>query len=298
MNELKTIRDLVRWGTSRFNEAGLFFGHGTDNALDESLSLVLHALHLDYSLPEAYLDTRLSVAEKTAVTGLLQRRIDERIPAAYLTGRSWFAGLEFIVNEHVLVPRSPIAELLERGFEPWIEADSVSRVLDLCTGSGCIAIAAAHYLPQAEVDAVDISTDALDVAGKNVARHDLEERVFLHQGNLYEALPDGQRFDVIVSNPPYVSHEEYRDLPGEYHREPALGLEADDEGLAIVVKILREASARLNPGGIIVVEVGNSAKALERRYPDAPFTWLEFEHGGEGVFLLTAEQLKDYSFYK
>ena len=296
MNDLKTIRDFVRWGASRFNEAELFFGHGTENALDESLALVLHALHLDHTLPESFLDARLADTEKDAVAGLLQRRIDEQVPAAYLTGRSWFAGLEFAVNEHVLVPRSPIAELLERGFEPWIEADAVGRVLDLCTGSGCIAIAAAAYLPHAEVDAVDISTQALGVAADNVRKHGLEERLRLYCSDLYDALPEGAVYDVIVSNPPYVSHEEYQGLPGEYHMEPALGLEADDEGLAIVVRILRQASARLNSGGIIIIEVGNSADALERRYPDAPFTWLEFERGGDGVFLLTEEQLKAYPF--
>jgi len=296
VDELKTIRDFVRWGASRFNEAGLFFGHGSDNALDEALGLVLHALHLNHSLPVSYLDSRLTAAERREVAALLQRRVDERLPAAYLTGGAWFAGLYFKVDENVLVPRSPIAELLERGFEPWIEADRVGRVLDLCTGSGCIAIAAAHYLPEAEVDAVDISEPALVVAEENIQRHGLEGRVNLYHADIYEGLPTGASYDVIVSNPPYVSHEEHQALPTEYHREPALGLAADDEGLALVIRILRGAAERLRPDGILIIEVGNSAEALERRYPEIPFLWLEFERGGDGVFLLTGEQLREYRF--
>ncbi|MBU0501002.1 MAG: 50S ribosomal protein L3 N(5)-glutamine methyltransferase [Gammaproteobacteria bacterium] len=296
MDELKTIRDFVRWGASRFNEAGLHFGHGSDNALDEALGLVLHALHLNHSLPVSYLDSRLTAAERDAVAALLHRRIDERLPSAYLTGGAWFAGLYFQVDENVLVPRSPIAELLERGFEPWIEAEQIGRVLDLCTGSGCIAIAAAHYLPEAQVDAIDISDAALSVAAENVQRHGLEGRVNLYQGDIYEGLPDGAAYDVIVSNPPYVSHEEHQSLPAEYHREPALGLAADDEGLALVIRILQGAAERLNPGGILIVEVGNSAEALVERYPDCPFLWLAFERGGDGVFLLTEQQLRQYRF--
>lgn len=296
MDELKTIRDFVRWGGSRFIEAGLTFGHGSDNALDEALVLVLHALHLNHSLPPAYYDCRLTRTERQVVADLFQRRIEQRLPAAYLTGGAWFAGLYFKVDEHVLVPRSPIAELLEQGFEPWIEADRVGRVLDLCTGSGCIAIAAAHYLPEAEVDAVDISAPALAVAQENVERHGQEGQVHLYLSDLYEGLPAGVRYDVIVSNPPYVSHEEHEALPAEYHREPALGLKADDEGLEVAIRILRGAKQRLNSGGILIVEVGNSAEALVDRYPDAPFLWLEFERGGDGVFLLTEQQLGDCRF--
>jgi ribosomal protein L3 glutamine methyltransferase len=296
VEDLITIRDYVRWGVSRFNEAGLFFGHGTDNALDESLSLVLHALHLDHSLPEAFLDSRLTLEEGESVAQLLLRRLNERVPAAYLTGEAWFAGLGFRINEHVLVPRSPIAELLERGFEPWVEADGVGRVLDLCTGSGCIAVAAAYYLPDAEVDAVDISSEALEVAAGNVADHGLGDRLNLYRSDLFDGLPAGVKYDVIVSNPPYVSTEEYAALPAEYHREPVLGLEAEDEGLEIALRILRQAAEFLNPGGIIVIEVGNSADALTRRYPGVPFVWLEFERGGDGVFLLTEQQLREYEF--
>jgi ribosomal protein L3 glutamine methyltransferase len=291
MKELVSLRDWVRWGASRFNQAGLFFGHGTDNALDEALSLVLHAVNLDHSIPASYLDCRVTGDEGAEILALLKRRTTERVPAAYLTGKAWFAGLEFFVNADVLVPRSPIAELLEQGFAPWVDPEAVEAVLDLCTGSGCIALAAAHYLPHARVDGVDISPEALAVARENRARLGLEERVNLIQGDLFEGLEKGRGYQVIVSNPPYVSSEEYRSLPQEYLKEPALGLEAADEGLEIAIRILREAVDYLAADGILVVEVGNSAGALVARYPDAPFLWLEFERGGDGVFLLTAEQL-------
>lgn len=294
--QLLTLRDWVRWGASRFQQEGLCYGHGTDNALDEALALVLHALRLDHGLPQAYLDCRVLQDEAKLIQGLLRRRLRERLPAAYLTGRAWFAGLEFEVTPAVLVPRSPIAELLERGFEPWREAAGVERVLDLCTGSGCIAVAAAHYLPQAQVDAVDISPAALEVARRNRERHGLGDRLALYCCDLYQGLPEGSRYDLIVSNPPYVSRQEYDGLPREYHREPALGLLAEDEGLALVIRILRGAAHFLRADGILIVEVGNSAEALNRRYPDAPFLWLEFERGGDGVFLLTERQLRAYEF--
>jgi len=287
---LLTIQDYIRWGASRFNADGLFFGHGTDNALDESTQLVLHALHLPPDLPAMYRDCRLTDDERAAIFDLFERRIAERKPAAYLTNRAWFAGLEFYVDENVLVPRSPMAELVESGFDPWLDPETISRVLDLCTGSGCIGIAAAVYLPDADVDLVDISPAALAVASRNVAAHGLEERVRLVETDLFEAL-EGQVYDVIVSNPPYVSAAEMETLPPEYHREPSLGLAGGESGLDLVLRILRDAPRFLSEDGVLVVEVGNTAAELERRFPELPFLWVEFERGGEGVFLMRREQL-------
>jgi ribosomal protein L3 glutamine methyltransferase len=292
-DELKTIRDWVRWGASRFREAGLFFGHGTDNAFDEALALVLHALYLDHDLDAGYLDACLTTAEKQRILGFFSRRVEERLPAAYITHEAWFAGLSFYVNDNVLVPRSPIAELIEQEFRPWLQDHDELRILDLCTGSGCIAIACAHYLPQALVDASDISPSALEVAQVNVDRHGLEERVKLFRSDLFDDLPQA-RYDLIVSNPPYVSSDEMQSLPEEYGHEPALGLEAGPDGMDIVARILCAGAHWLRPGGIMIVEVGESRGQLLARYPLVPFLWLEFERGGQGVFLLTAEQLQQY----
>ena len=291
--ELRSLRDWVRWGASRFNEAGLFFGHGTDNALDEALALVLHALHLRHDLPADYLDARITAAESAVVAELFAQRLDRRIPAVYLIGEARFAGLDFDVDENVLIPRSPIAELIEEGFAPWLDADQVSSVLDLCCGSGCIGIACAYAFPSALVDLADISPAALDVATRNIERHDLESRVRALRADVYDGL-DGERYDLIVSNPPYVSTGEMQGLPAEYRHEPELALEAGDDGMDVVARILAGAAEYLNPGGIMVVEVGFSADLLVARYPDIPFLWLDFRRGGDGVFLLTAEQLYDY----
>ncbi len=290
---LRTIRDLVRWGASRFNEEGLFFGHGTDNALDEAFALVLSALYLEDGIPDGYLEARITDSEREQVLALFRRRIEERLPAAYLTNLARFAGLNFYVDERVLVPRSPIAELIEAGFEPWLRPEGVGRVLDLCTGSGCIAIGCAYAFPDASVDAVDLSPGALEVTRVNIARHELEERVEAIRSDLFQALR-GRRYDLIVSNPPYVSRDEYHRLPAEYRCEPALGLEAGEDGLDLVARILAQAADHLEPDGILVVEVGSSAEVLMTRYPEVPFLWLDFERGGDGVFLLTAEQVSDY----
>ena len=290
---LLTIQDFVRWGASRFNAEDLFFGHGTDNALDEAAQLVLHALHLPPDLSATYRECRLTYPERSRGAELLERRVNERKPAAYLTNRAWFAGLEFYVNEDVLVPRSPLAELVEAGFDPWVDPETVSRVLDLCSGSGCIGIACAVYLPEAEVDLVDVSSKALEVASRNLVRHRLEDRVRVLESDLFAGVGE-RRYDVIVSNPPYVSAAELASLPEEFRKEPRLGLAGGESGLDLVLRILCDAPDHLNEGGVLVVEVGNSAPELERRFPDLPFLWLDFERGGEGVFLIKREQLQEF----
>ena len=290
---LLTLRDYVRFAASRFMEAGLYFGHGTAGPLDEAAALVLHSLHLPYDLPGGYFEARLIPAEREAVLALIQRRIEERIPLAYLTHEAPFAGLTFYVDERVLVPRSPIAELIEQRFSPWLEADAVTDILDLCTGSGCIAIACAVAFPEARVDAADVSAEALEVAHMNVRRHELEDRVALVESDVFSGLA-GKHYDLIVSNPPYVNAEEWRGLPEEFHAEPRIGLESGEDGLDCVRRILDRAAEHLKPGGLLVVEVGSAADALVLSFPDVPFCWLEFERGGDGVFLLTAEQVNRY----
>lgn len=289
LTDLVTIRDFLRWAISRFNEAGLSYGHGTDSAWDEAVGLILPTLHLPHDIDRSILDARLTQAEREQVYKLIQRRISERLPVPYLTHQSWFAGLSFYVDERVLIPRSPIAELIENQFEPWIAADKVHTILDLCTGSGCIAIACAKAFPESTINASDISADALAVAKINVLRHDVADQVTLHQANLFADLPP-QKYDIIVSNPPYVDAADMAALPAEYLHEPNMGLTAGKDGLDIVLKILQEAHQYLNPQGILIVEVGNSEYALAEKFPEIPFTWLEFQRGGGGIFLLTAEQ--------
>ena len=291
-DNLVTLRDWVRWGASRFNEAGLVFGHGCDNALDEALALVLHAVYLDHRLPDDFLDCRISNSEASAVRSLFERRIRERVPAAYLIGKARFAGLEFEIDENVLIPRSPIAELIEEGFAPWLDPERVTSVLDLCCGSGCIGIACAFAFPHALVDLCDVSPSALEIASRNIERHHLEQRVRAVQSDVYAQLK-GERYDLVVSNPPYVSSRDMEILPPEYRHEPALALEGGSDGTDIVGQILADAREHLRPDGIIVVEVGASAERLLARYPSVPFLWLDFERGGDGVFLLTAEQLDE-----
>ncbi|MER2582666.1 MAG: 50S ribosomal protein L3 N(5)-glutamine methyltransferase [Candidatus Competibacter sp.] len=291
-SHLHTIRDLIRWGASRMNEAGLHFGHGTDNAIDEAAALVLHALYLPPDLHAEYLQSYLTPTEKQAAIQLLERRIAERKPAAYLTNRAWFMNLPFYVDERVLVPRSPLAELIERHFAPWLpDSRKVETILDLGTGSGCIGIACAYAFPDARVDLADISADALAVARRNITEHGLDDQVEAIQSDLFSALK-GRRYDLIISNPPYVGQEELDNLPSEYHHEPRLGLAAGAEGLDVVAEILSQAADYLQRDGVLIVEVGNAQYALCEAFPDVPFTWLEFEHGGQGVFFLNASQLK------
>lgn len=291
--ELSSLRDWVRWIASRFVEHGLFFGHGTDNAFDEALELVLATLNWPHDLPESWLDARVSSAEARMLGERLQRRIEQRVPLAYVTGRAWFAGLEFEVNENVLIPRSPIAELIENRFQPWLGDVPVTSILDLCCGSGCIGIACAFAFPDALVDLADLSPSALDVAQRNIERHELEGRVRALHSDVFDNL-DGERYDLIASNPPYVSLAEMKALPEEYRHEPVLALEAGEDGMDVVTRILAGAPDYLSPDGILVVEVGASADLLMARYPDVPFLWLDFEHGGDGVFVLTADQLSEF----
>ena len=287
--ELATIIDFIRYGASRFGAAGLSFGHSYDNALDEATQLVLHALHLPHDIGPAYGQARLLAEEKQAVLALFQRRIDERIPACYLTGEAWFAGLSFKSDPRALVPRSPIAELIESGFEPWLGGREVHRALDLCTGSGCIGIAMAHYQPEWEVDCVDLSDDALALAAENVAR--LEARnVRLLKSDLFSAL-DGEVYDLIVSNPPYVTHAETDALPPEYAHEPEMGLRAGDDGLDLALRILRDAPAHLSAEGLLVCEVGESEHALVDLLPELPFAWVEFKVGQMGIFVISRDEI-------
>jgi ribosomal protein L3 glutamine methyltransferase len=288
--DLLSPRDLIRWGASRFNEAGLYFGHGTDNPWDEAEFLVCHALHLPPPLGDEWLDVRLTRAERELAVGYIRRRADERIPAAYITGRTWFAGLPFKVDARVLVPRSPIGELIEKGFDPWLPGEP-QRILDLCTGSGCIGIATAFAFPDAQVDLSDISPDALEVARENIQMHALEDRVRAVESDLFSGL-QGEIYDLIVTNPPYVDAEDLASMPAEYHAEPALGLGSGEDGLDFTRRLLREAADHLIEDGVLIGEVGNSWVALAEAYPQLPFVWLELERGGHGVFLLTAADLR------
>lgn len=292
-SDLQTIRDYLRIATSRFNEALLYYGHGTDNAWDEAVALVLHTLHLPHDINPAILDARLLPEEKKKLGELITTRIEKKIPVPYLTHEAWFSGLPYYVDDRVLIPRSPIAELIENHFQPWIEVDQVNRILDLCTGSGCIAIACAKVFPDAEIDAIDISDDALAVAKINLLRHAVEDQISLLKSDVFSSVP-AKKYDIIVSNPPYVSTQEMFDLPNEYKHEPELALAAGTEGLDIVIRILKEAHRYLQPHGILIVEVGNSEFALSEQFPHIPFMWLEFQRGDGGVFMLTAEQLKKH----
>lgn len=294
LDDLITIRDWLRWGASRFHEAKLFFGHGCDNAHDEAAWLILHALHLPPDRPDQiapYLDARLTRHERLAVLELLQQRIARRLPAAYLTHEAWQAGLRFYVDERVLIPRSYFADLLVEGFAPWVEdPDAIEHALDLCTGSGCLAILMAHAFPHAQIDAADISADALEVARRNVADYDLQERVRLVESDLFAGLGK-RKYDLIVSNPPYVTAQAMRELPAEYRHEPKGALAAGEDGLDIVRRILAEAKKYLKPHGLLAVEVGHNRDIMTAAFPQLPLTWLDTTSGEGKVFLLRREDL-------
>jgi ribosomal protein L3 glutamine methyltransferase len=291
LDELSTMQDMLRWGISRMNEAGLFFGHGTDNSRDDAVMLVTHALHLPWNIDHVWQTAKLTRTERQVVIELFARRINERMPTPYLTGEAWFYDLPFIVDERVLIPRSPIAEIIAARFQPWLGSKQVHRIMDLCTGSGCIGIACAVEFPQAQVELLDISFDALALADNNIERHQLSDRVMALQSDLFDAA-DG-KYDIIVSNPPYVDAEDMNCLPEEFHNEPDLALAAGEDGLDLVRIMLAQARQFLADDGILIVEVGNSWPALEEAYPTVPFMWQEFESGGHGVFVLTAVQLDE-----
>jgi len=291
LQTLETIRDFIRWGSSEFNRRGLIFGHGFSNAFDEARYLTLHALCLPFDWSEDYFDCRLTYEEREQVIELLQLRASSRQPAAYITRESWFFGLKFYVDERVLVPRSPIAELIGNHFEPWIDSSQVHRILDLCTGSGCIAIACQYAFENAEVCASDISSDALEVARINRHEHDLDDLITLYESDLFDDIPP-QQFDVIVSNPPYVDAKDMAALSEEFMFEPRLGLAAGDDGLTLVNRILLQAVNYLSDQGILIIEVGNSQAAMMDRYQFLPMTWVDFEYGGGGVCCIQARDLK------
>lgn len=290
VDELVSILDLLRWAVSRMNEAEIYFGHGTDNPVDEARLLVTHGLSLPWSIEDRWLDSRTTRHERERVVGLIQERILSRVPAPYLVGEAWFCGHAFAVDERVLIPRSPIGEMINQRFAPWWQGQSEpKRILDLCTGSGCIGIACALEYPEAEVELLDISTDALSVAETNIERYDLGDRVVALQSDLFAAA-DG-RYDLIVSNPPYVDADDMALLPEEYHHEPELALAAGDDGLDLVRTMLAQARNYLTDDGLLVIEVGNSWPAVLENWPQLPFEWPTFVNGGHGVFVLQARDL-------
>lgn len=293
-SELHTLRDYIRWSLSVFHQHKVWFGHGNATAWDEASQLVLNAVHLPWDTDPAVLDARLTRAEKERVLEFLRQRVELRRPLPYITGEAWFMGLPFNVDERVLIPRSPIAQLIETEFKPWLRPGPVHRILDLCTGSGCIGIACAHVFEEAEVDLADISAAALEVARSNIERHRLDDRVCIRQGDLFENLR-GQRYDLIVSNPPYVDAADLASMPDEYRHEPELALGSGTDGLDITRRILREAADHLTEEGLLVIEVGNSEVHLMQAYPELPLVRVELEAGGNGVFTITAPELRAHA---
>jgi ribosomal protein L3 glutamine methyltransferase len=291
-NELSTIRDLLRYAVTRFNTAKLFFGHGSTNALDEAAYLILHTLKLPLDKLDPFFDARLLQEEVDAVLRVIEQRADERLPAAYITNEGWLGGYRFYVDERVIVPRSFIAELIPEQFSPWVDnPDKVNNILELCTGSGCLPIMLADAFPNAHVDAVDISTDALEVAKRNVTEYELEHRINLIESDLYANVPE-YKFDLIITNPPYVNSGSMDKLPPEYLREPQIALAGGTDGMDLVRKIVAGAGQRLTPNGLLMVEIGNEREFAEAAFPDLNLTWLTTSAGDDMVFLITADQLQ------
>ncbi len=294
-----TVRSCIELGAQQFRDANIFFGHGTDNADDEAFWLVFHALDLPFDAPDSTYDQVVEESKLTFIQQLFARRINERVPAAYLTGQGWFCGYSFAVNQHVLVPRSPIAELIVEYYQPWLapsESSGALQVLDMCTGCGCIGIATALHMPNTQVDLSDISEEALLVASDNIARYNLSSRVTAIQSDIFSQLSNKQ-YDLIVTNPPYVDADDLASMPAEYHAEPAIALGSGIDGLDITRQLLQQAADYLAPQGVMIVEVGNSWENLEAAFPQVPFVWLEFASGGHGVFVVTREELLQYRQY-
>ena len=290
-DELHTVRDWLRWAVSRFNEAGLSYGHGTENAWDEAVWLILATLHLPRDTLDPWLDAKLTRSERLTLLNNLQQRVVRRLPTAYLVQEAWLGQFRFYVDQRVIVPRSYFAELLENGFAPWIEdPETVGAALDLCTGSGCLAILMAHAFPNASIDAIDISADALAVAKRNIADYRLDARVHAIESDLFAAVP-GKRYDLILCNPPYVTSAAMDALPPEYRHEPALALAAGADGLDVVRRILVEAREHLNPGGLLAIEIGHNQDLVTAAFPRLPVVWLDTEHAEGKVFLVTREDL-------
>lgn len=288
-----TVAAMLEYGQTLFESQGIYFGHGTTNAWDEAVYLLSFVLQLPPNADRSVLDQELTKDQQVSIQALFKRRISERIPAPYLTGQAWFCGLPFIVDERVLIPRSPIAELIMNGFEPWCESEP-RQVLDLCTGGGCIGIACAYAFAEAQVVLSDISSEALAVAAMNIAGHDLDDRITTVESDLFAGLENERVFDLIVSNPPYVDAQDLASMPEEYQHEPEIALASGNDGLDFTRRLLQQACERLTDNGVLVVEVGNSSVALERAFPNVPFVWLEFAEGDSGVFLLTREQLLEH----
>ncbi len=292
MATLQTVRDCLRFGESMLRGGGVFFGHGNDDPWDEALALLMHQLALPLQSDPRILDARLLPSEISGYLSQLVKRVNDRVPVPYLTHEAWFCGLPFYVDERVLIPRSPLAELIEQSFTPWVDPERVHRVLDLCTGSGCIAIACAYAFEHAQVDGSDISAEALAVCEENIQRHGLAEQVRALQSDGLAAV-DGP-YDLIVSNPPYVDAQDMASLPDEYRHEPELALASGDDGLDFTRQLLLDAPDQLTEEGVLIVEVGNSWEAMLQTWPQVPFFWFEFERGGHGVFMLTRAQLLEY----